>query len=74
MLWRLVGPFINEVFFPDIVRVWNSENNAEKEAAALACSMADYTPAKELLSTSPVLKEEIAGGRLTWDTVASRIA
>jgi len=74
MLWRLIGPFINEVFFPDIVRVWNSENNAEKEAVALACSAADYTPAKELLFTSPVLKEEIADGRLTWDTVASRIA
>ena len=74
MLWRLVGPFINEEFFRDIVRVWNSENNAEKEAAALACSASDYTPAKELLSASPVLKEEIASGRLTWDTVASRIA
>jgi hypothetical protein len=74
MLWRLVGPFINEVFFPDIVRVWNSENNAEKEAAALACSVSDYASAKKLLSTSTVLKEEIAGGRLTWETVASRIA
>jgi hypothetical protein len=74
MLWRLIGPFINEVFFKDIVRVWNSENNAEKEAAALACTAAAYAPAQELLSTSPVLKEEIAGGRLTWETVAGHIA
>lgn len=74
MLWRLIGPFINETFFSDIVRVWHSENNVEKEAAALACAAAAYAPAQELLSTSPVLKEEIAAGRLTWDTVAGRIA
>lgn len=74
MFWRLIGPFINDMFFPDIVRVWNSENNVDKEAAALACSMTDYAPAKELLSTSPVLAAEIANGSLTWDTIAARIA
>lgn len=74
MLWRLIGPFMNEVFFSDIVRVWNSENNVDKEAAALACSAADYAPAQDLLSTSPILKQEIASGQLTWNTVADRIA
>lgn len=74
MLWRMIGPFINETFFSDIVRIWNSANNVEREAAALACAASSYAPAQELLATSPELKEEIASGQLTWETVAARIA
>lgn len=74
MLWRLIGPFIDATFFPDIERVWNAANNAEKEAAALACARAAYPPAQSLLQTAPALQAEIAAGHLTWDTVARRIA
>jgi hypothetical protein len=72
LLWRLIGPFIDETSFPDIVRVWHSENNVEKEAAALAALSSQYTPAQELITG--VFREEIKSGRLTWDTVAARIA
>jgi hypothetical protein len=68
LLWRLIGPFIDEVSFPDIVRVWHSENSAEKDAATLACIASTYAPAQELV------KEEISTRRLSWDAVASRIA
>ncbi|SFD19271.1 hypothetical protein SAMN05518672_101972 [Chitinophaga sp. CF118] len=74
LLWRLIGPFIDEVFFRDIINVWNSGNDTEKEAAALACAATTFKPAQELLSGSPALKQEITGGRLTWDTIARRIA
>ncbi len=74
MLWRLVGPFINADNFPDIQRIWHSELNVEKEAAGLACASSTYAPAQSLLEQSATLREEIAGHRLTWDTIAARIA
>lgn len=74
MLWRLVGPFINADNFTDIQRVWHSEVNVEKEAAALACASSTYAPAKQLLEQSATLREEIASQHLTWDTIAARIA
>lgn len=73
MLWRLVGPFINETNFPDIERTWYSEIHAEREAAALACSMSNYAPAQALLSNRPEVKADIAAGKLTWETVANRV-
>ncbi|PWV48174.1 EboA domain-containing protein [Chitinophaga sp. S165] len=74
MLWRLVGPFINADNFPDIQRIWHSEVNVEKEAAALACAASTYAPAQSLLEQSATLREEISSHRLTWDTIAARIA
>jgi hypothetical protein len=74
MLWRLVGPFINADNFPDIQRVWHSEVNVEKEAAALACASSTYAPAQSLLEQSATLREEIGSHRLTWDKIAARIA
>lgn len=74
MLWRLVGPFIDAGNFPDIQRIWHSEVNVEKEAAALACASSKYAPAQQLLEQSATLREEISSHRLTWDTIAARIA
>jgi hypothetical protein len=74
MLWRLVGPFVNADNFPDIQRIWHSEVNVEREAAALACASSTYAPAKQLLEQSAILREEISSQRLTWDTIAARIA
>ncbi|MBW8688096.1 EboA domain-containing protein [Chitinophaga rhizophila] len=74
LLWRLVGPFITEENFADIQRVWHSEVNTDREAAALACASSTYAPARELLEQSATLKEEIAGQKVTWETIAARIA
>lgn len=73
MLWRMVGPFITETNFPDIERTWYSELHAEREAAALACSISNYGPAQALLNTRPEVKTDIAAGNLTWETVANRV-
>lgn len=73
LLWRLVAPFISETNFADIERVWFSEQHAEREAAALACFSSSYNPARELLGKRPDMAEDIATGKLTWETVARRI-
>ncbi|ASZ09775.1 EboA domain-containing protein [Chitinophaga pendula] len=71
-LWRLVAPFINDNNWPDIQRIWQSENSIEKEAAALACAMSPYEPAHTLLHQDKALQQEIKDGTLTWDALAPR--
>lgn len=73
LLWRLVGPYINADCFEDIERIWFSEHNAEREAAALACNASSYGPARKLLETRPELTADIEAGQLTWETVAHRV-
>lgn len=73
LLWRCVGPFINESIFPDMQKIAQSENEEEREAAALACYNSQYEPAKNLLNTMPHLKEQIEKGGLTWRTIAQKI-
>lgn len=73
MLWRLVGPYVNAASFEDIERLWFSEQNAEREAAALAVYASGYEPARALLNKRPEMRSEIESGQLTWETVAHRI-
>ncbi|WP_298711810.1 EboA domain-containing protein [Chitinophaga sp.] len=73
MLWRLVGPFLNEDNFEDLERAWFSEVHAEREAAALACHSSAYPPASKLLESRAGMAAEIQQGLLTWETVAARV-
>ncbi|HEX2534939.1 MAG TPA: EboA domain-containing protein [Chitinophagaceae bacterium] len=74
LLWRNVGPFLNEQNFGDIQRVFSSENTIEREAAALACAASSYRPAQDLLRSDPELKTAITAGTLTWNTLAEKEA
>lgn len=71
-LWRPVGPFINEQNISDIKRLFNSTNETEQEAAALACSASDYPEAQILLAEHPLLKYKISEGQLTWSQISER--
>ena len=73
LLWRCVGPFINASIFPDIQRIANSENETEREAAALACHDSNYEPAKKLLGTMPLIKSAIEKAELNWQTIAQKV-
>ncbi|WP_298735933.1 EboA domain-containing protein [uncultured Chitinophaga sp.] len=73
MLWRLVAGFINETTMPDIQRIWQSPENIEKEAAALACYYSPYPPAKALLKQAPRAEQDIIRGALSWSLVAERL-
>ena len=68
-LWRCVGKFIDEKNFPNIQRIYQSNDAIEKEAAALACYASDYPAAKELLKQDDSLKSQIESGQLNWDTL-----
>jgi hypothetical protein len=65
-LWRLTGKFIDERFFQDIKREFQSEDIATRKAVALAISKSEYEPAKALLKEYPDLISAIENNTLTW--------
>lgn len=72
-IWRCVGKFIDKDIFADMERLAQSENMSDREAAALACSESDYSPARELLNKLPGIKSAIASGELNWNVLAEKI-
>ena len=72
-LWRCVGKFVEERIFTDIEKIWASENEVEKEAAALACWDSQFPPAKALLNSNAELKDAIEKGTLTWAAIADKM-
>lgn len=68
-LWRLVAKFIDESNFKNIEKAFKSSDIKEKEAAALACFHSNYTPAKNLLDSAPLLKSAIFENKLNWNTL-----
>ncbi len=67
LLWRPTGPFINEKIFPDIKKLFQSEDMKNKQAAALACYHSSYKPAEELLKEHKDLAAQIKKEELTWE-------
>lgn len=74
LLWRCVAPFLNEQNFADLERAFYSENNLDREAAALACAQTNYAPAQALLQTEPHLQAAITAGSITWTSIAEKAA
>jgi hypothetical protein len=70
LLWRCIGPFINEDLLVDVRKLLSSSNQAEKKAAVLAIYSSGYEPAKKYLS--PEEKRDIEEGRLTWKFVEEK--
>lgn len=72
LLWRCVGKFIDEKIFPDIVRLADSDQEPEREAAVLAAMDSNYPPALELVERRPALSE-IARTGMTWHDLAKKL-
>lgn len=68
-LWRLVAPFIDENNFQDVEKIFESENETERKAAALTCYQSNYQPAKNLPDKAPELKKAIESNELNWRTL-----
>ncbi len=68
-LWRCVGPFAGEGYFPDLLRVFHSGGGEERKAAALALAECPTPAALIALETAPTLWRDIRSGRLTWDHI-----
>ena len=66
-LWRAAAPFANEKLIQDYQKLFNSENNFDRQAAALACVQSQHPQALELVNQYPELKNAIDNNSLTWD-------
>lgn len=66
LLWRPVGPFIDEAILPDLQRLFRSEDELDQKAAALACSHSTYGPAMKLLEQYPIYEAAIEKKTLRW--------
>ena len=73
LLWICITPFIGDNNFSDIQRVFQSDDHAEQEAAALVCNESKYEPAKRLLDQKPQIKSSVESGKTTWTSVADRM-
>lgn len=71
LLWICVRPFINKSNFSDIQRLFDSADPAERQAAALVCYRNPYEPASQLLARNKGLETEVAGGKVTWASLAA---
>ena len=63
-LWRCVGPFADEAALDDLEAALRSEDEAEREGAALALAACRTPRARALLAGAPMLAAAIESGRL----------
>ena len=70
LLWRCVGPFINEQIFKDIQKLYASDIELERDAALLAIHSSNYGPAKKMLSETD--RNKIESRKLSWQKVAEK--
>lgn len=72
-IWRCTGKFINADILQDMERLFASEHDFNREAAALACSDSNYPPAQELLNKNQNIKSVITSGQLSWVALAEKM-
>lgn len=71
LLWRCVGPFLNEQLLPDMQKLLSSSHEIEKEAASLALHSSNYLPAQQLLPANH--RSAIENGTLSWEVLAQKM-
>lgn len=72
-LWRCVGPFACGDMLDDLQRALESPELLSHQAAVLALSACNDPQAERLLASCPADIEDVASGRLTWDSVNSNL-
>jgi len=65
-VWRLVSKFLNDELLTDVMHLFASSSQYDKQAAALTCYHSNYEPAKQLLATYPDLEKAVTHHQLTW--------
>lgn len=68
-LWRPVGPFLDEEYLDDIIKVLDHPDKIQKYSALLALMSSDFPGKDELLEEHNDLVEEIKDQNLTWDDI-----
>lgn len=69
-IWRLTGKYLDEKHFYMMEKLFASEDETERQAAALACYASTFDKAKQLLDEHPEYRDSIDKNELTWEMVA----
>ncbi len=64
-IWQLVADYLELEDMPDMYRLSRSENEFERQAAAICCSQCQITDAEEIYATSEY-KMKVESGELNW--------
>jgi hypothetical protein len=72
LMWRMVGPFIDDKLFEDIKRLFDAGKLTDRKAGALAISASNYPAAKALLNKYPELETAIQNKNLSWDNITGQ--
>ncbi len=65
-VWRLVGKFMNNALLADMQHLFQSANENDRKAAALACKEANLASANYLLAKYTDLEKSVRSGEITW--------
>ncbi|MCE6990388.1 EboA domain-containing protein [Dyadobacter sp. CY323] len=65
-VWRLTGKYLNPALLADMQHLFESENEEDRKAAALACNESTLTSAHYLLAKYTDLEKSVKSGELTW--------
>ncbi|MCF0074858.1 EboA domain-containing protein [Dyadobacter sp. CY261] len=65
-VWRLVGKFLNQALLADMQHLFDSEQEDDRKAAALACAESAFPSANYLLAKYTELEKSVKTGALTW--------
>jgi hypothetical protein len=72
LMWRMVGPFIDNKLFADIQRLFGDGKLVDRRAGALAITASNFPAAKTLLTKYPELETAIQNKNLSWDTLTGQ--
>jgi hypothetical protein len=65
-VWRLTGKYLNPALLADMQHLFDSENEEDRQAAALACGESSLPAANYLLAKYTDLEKSVKSGALTW--------
>jgi len=68
-LWRMVGPFADEVIVNDLRRPLTSDLLVERHAAVLALRESPHESARPLVEAAAQINSDIEAGHVSWETV-----
>lgn len=68
-VWRLVGPYLTTNNIPEVQRLFQSSNELENQAGALALTESNSPEIKSLLHQHTALETKIKRGDFTWKSI-----
>ena len=71
-VWRLVGPYLTADNMPDVERLFQSSNELENQAGALALAESNSPEIKDMLSQHADIEMKIRSGDFTWQSIGER--